>query len=275
MASPKWPNVTSLWALNRAKLTLFARFGTDVQSLISVVTFSVDRAEEFIQLFNRIEKFLSRLVNPKKAVPFSQLVEAASVLSAAVKANVNDLKHFAKLRNAIVHDVDYPPHIVAVPSQEALLRFTQVAQEVLDPDPLIPTFAAQVRCFSLDETLPGVLRFMRINDFSQVIVIGTHGRLTMLTVEGITKWLADNVDGDQISVNKVTLDSVIDLEPPGRFIIMSPDKTIFDAADAFTNSVHREATRLYAIVITENGSDRDKPIGFVTPWDLVHSPRLR
>jgi hypothetical protein len=116
---------------------------------------------------------------------------------------------------------------------------------------------------------------MREHDFSQVIVRGSDGRLSMLTVEGITRWLADDVATSQKSANKVTLDSVLALEPPGCFIIMGPDKTIFDAVDAFTNSIHREATRLYAIAITENGGDRDEPIGFVTPWDLVYNPGLR
>jgi len=65
------------------------------------------------------------------------------------------------------------------------------------------------------------------------------------------------------------------LEPLGSFIIMGPDKSIYDAGDAFTNSIHSKATRLHAIAITEHGGDTDEPIGFVTPWDLVHNPRLR
>ena len=123
--------------------------------------------------------------------------------------------------------------------------------------------------------MPEVLRFMRKHDFSQVLVRGGDGRLSMVTVEGITKWLADHVEGNQNSANGATLDRVLPLEPPGCLIIMGPNKTIFDAADAFTNSIHLKATRLYAIVITEDGGDSGAPIGFVTPWDLVHNPGLR
>ncbi len=99
----------------------------------------------------------------------------------------------------------------------------------------------------------------------------------MLTVEGITWWLADNLSGDQSQVNKVIIGDIIPLEPPGGFMILGSDKTIFDAADAFRNAIHREATRLYAIVVTGNGNgnDSDTPIGFVTPWDLLHNPRTR
>jgi hypothetical protein len=234
----------------------------------------MNRAEEFLQLFNQVENFLSQLVRPHKFMPFWQLIDAASALSAAVRTNSGDLKQFANLRNPIVDDGGYPSHIVAVPSEEALLKFKGIAQNVLEPSHLIPTFATQVWCFSPSDTLLGVLRFMRKHDFSQVIIRGSDRRLGMLTVEGITKWFADDVEGNQNSANKVTVDSVLTLEPPGCFITMGPDKTIFDAADAFTNSIHREATRLYAIAITANGGYSDDPIGFVTPWDLVHNPRL-
>jgi hypothetical protein len=234
-----------------------------------------DRAEEFIQLFNRVADFLWRLVNPEKFAAFGKLVDVAGTRSAAVNANAAALKQFAMLRNAIVHDADYPPHIVAVPSKEALSKFKQVAREVLEPKLLIPAFETQVRCFSLNDSLPTVLEFMRDHDFSQVMLRRSDRRLQMLTVEGITWWLADNLNGDQSQVNKAIIGDIIPLEPPGGFMIMGPDKTIFDAADAFRNAIHSEATRLYAIVITGNGGDSDAPIGFVTPWDILHNPRSR
>jgi CBS domain-containing protein len=240
-----------------------------------MVTDPVDRAEEFIQLFNQVESFLSLQLGPKKPLPFVQLVDAASIHSAAVRANNGLLKQFAKLRNAIVHDAEYPPHIVAVPSQEALLRFKGIAQEVLEPSPLVPTFATQVRCFAPSDALAEALRFMRKHDFSQVFVRGEDRRLSILTVEGITKWLADEVDGIGKVAGKATVNNVLPLEPLGGFVIMGSKKTIFDALDAFSNAIHIKATRLYAIAITKDGSDSEDPIGIVTPWDLVHNPRLR
>lgn len=195
--------------------------------------------------------------------------------NAAVRANAATLKQFAMLRNAIIHNADYPPHIVAVPSPEALTKFNQVACQVLEPAPLIPMFARQVRCFSSSDTVPAVLEFMRRHDFSQVIVRKNSGNLCMLTVEGISWWLADNLRGNQIQLGAAILEDIIALEPPGGFKIMSQDRTIFDAADAFKNCIDCEATRLYAAVITRTGDDRDEPVGFVTPWDLVHNPRLQ
>ena len=212
-----------------------------------------DRAEEFIQLFNRVADYLWQLVNPEKFAAFGKLVDVAATRSAAVHANAAALKQFAMLRNAIVHDADYPPHIVAVPSSEALSKFKQVAGEVLEPKHLIPTFATRVRCFSLTDNLPKVLGFMREHDFSQVMVRNSGGRLGMLTVEGITWWLADNVGGDQNPVNAATrnlqlLSGLTDVVQ-GNAI----DEQINEARDVVNKREFREAAILLKLVESKKG----------------------
>ena len=234
----------------------------------------VDRAEEFIQLFNRVQQFLSQIVNPGGYTAFKKLVEIASTHNTAVQANAAALKQFAMLRNAIIHDSDYPKHIVAVPSPEALSKFKQIVQHVIEPTPLIPKFARQVRCFFFSEPLATVISYMREYDFSQVTVRDGNGKLGMVSVEGITWWLADNLKRNLFPSDTARLRDVMDLEPQDGFIIMGPDKTIYDAVDAFRNYIYGEASRLYAIVITKNGGNADDPIGLVTPWDLVHNSHL-
>lgn len=160
----------------------------------------MDRAQEFIRTFNQVQNFLSQLVNSDKYLPFSRLVDDVSKLSPAVKAKSGELKQFAKLRNAIVHDSEYPPHVIAIPSQEALQRFTHLAEMILRPDLLIPTFEAIVHCFLPTDHLAAALLFMRANDFSQVVVRDGPGQLVMLTVEGVTRWFANSLNDPRSSI---------------------------------------------------------------------------
>jgi uncharacterized UPF0160 family protein len=82
---------------------------TDIpQSLDMDENGPMKRAEEFIQLFNQVNEFLTRLVNRASYTPFNSLVKVASNNNAAVRANASALEQFAKLRNAIVHDEGYP-----------------------------------------------------------------------------------------------------------------------------------------------------------------------
>lgn len=234
---------------------------------------TADRAEQFIHLFNQVQNALVLLTQKPAGSSFKVVVTAACGLNAAVRANKTRLEQFAMLRNAIVHDEEYPPNIVAMPSEEALRRFQAVAEQILEPKRVIPTFACEVHCFSVADLLLEALAFMDANDFTQIVCRDSGGRLRMITVEGITNWLRKERENYQATLSDTRLADLLPLEPPHSFTMMAPDKTVFDAKEAF-QSIHPEATRLYAIIVTDDGTDIGQPIGFVTPWDLVHNPRL-
>lgn len=234
---------------------------------------TADRAEQFIHLFNQVQNALLFISGKPAGTSFKLVVAAACDLNAAVRANKTRLEQFAMLRNAIVHDEEYPPNIVAMPSEEALRRFKAVAEQILEPKRVIPAFACEVRCFSAADSLLEALAFMETKDFTQVVCRESGERLRLITVEGITNWLRKERENYQATLSDTKLADLLPLEPPQCFSIMAPDKTVFDAKEAF-QSIHPGSTRLYAIIVTDDGTDTGQPVGFVTPWDLVHNPRL-
>jgi hypothetical protein len=50
--------------------------------------------------------------------------------------------------------------------------------------------------------------------------------------------------------------------------------TIYDAREAFTHALRRKQPRLFALIVTENGKTTEKPLGIVTPWDLLDGGEL-
>ena len=109
---------------------------------------------------------------------------------------------------------------------------------------------------------------MRDEDFSQ-IVIEEKGRVSLLTVEGVAKWLEQQADKDVITVAKVKVSDALACDLPDTFVVMGPEDTIYDAQQAFKNSIEKNRPRLFAVIVTENGKRTGKPIGIVTPWDLT------
>lgn len=55
---------------------------------------------------------------------------------------------------------------------------------------------------SVSDNLSAVLKFMRENYFSQVMVKGSDGRLSILSVAENTKWLADEMKDNHPSPTK-------------------------------------------------------------------------
>lgn len=226
------------------------------------------RAREFLRLHNDVENYLKKVVRSTINKPFEKLVELASESStagAAVREVQSSLIAYGKLRNAIVHGND---EIVAEPTEETLQRFKQIVARLLSPPRLLPAFRREIRCFSPADPLAEALRHMRENDFSQVVVRADHG-LRLLTVEGITGWLEQAVDG-VISMESATVGEALAREEPGSFLLMHGNKTVYDVRDAFRSALTRNVPRLFAVIVTQNGKPTEEPVGLVTPWDLVH-----
>lgn len=231
----------------------------------------MDRANEFILLYNEISDYLRQIAGPDGGDSFSDLVERAARDSSAVRKEADRLKAYGRFRNAIIHYRTYPEEIIAEPTEETLTRFRDIVEKVLSPKGLIPTFQKDIFCFSPDEPLLTALRYMRDHDFSQVVV-RKNDHLSLLTAEGVTRWLAQQAEAEEISVSEAIIAEANACESCSGYTIMSGSQTIYDAHEAFASALERHQPRLFAIIITNSGKPAEQPIGIVTPWDLLGDP---
>lgn len=72
-----------------------------------------------------------------------------------------------------------------------------------------------------------------------------------------------------IDVSDATVGQALRCEAPGGFRIMRRRDTVYDAREAFTRALERKQPRIFALIVTENGNTSEKPLGIVTPWDLL------
>jgi predicted transcriptional regulator len=226
----------------------------------------MDRANEFVELYNQLDAFLSKLVDANERKAFSQLLDQASRRNAAVRKHVGVLKDYADFRNVLIHHRAYPRDTIAEPTEQALARFRRVIEDIKSPPRLIPKFQRDIRCFSPDDPLLEALVQMRENDYSQVVV-SKDCQLALLTSEGIGQWLGRQADADIISVREASVGDALEHDDPRAFRVMSRDKSVYDATAAFSELTD---SRLFAIVVTQSGRLDQQPLGIVTPWDIFH-----
>jgi CBS domain-containing protein len=128
--------------------------------------------------------------------------------------------------------------------------------------------SGDIRSYTPRDSLTSALQDMADNDYSQVIVLSNDG-LALVTVEGVTRWLAQWAEAGKVTLTGVELWDVLELEHEDNLVVMSADQKVGEAADAFSSAVREGRPRLYAIVITESGDSTDGAVGIVTPEDLV------
>lgn len=132
-----------------------------------------------------------------------------------------------------------------------------------------PTFASQIRTYTPNDYLATVLKEMHKKNFSQVVVI-SKGKLKLLTIEGISRWLAAQASKGMSSFAEVKLSRVLSSERNDSVVFMNPAATIREAHQTITQSLTHSHPLIHAILITESGTADPPVLGIITPWDFIY-----
>ena len=127
------------------------------------------RTEAFLTSFNELEQFLRDTTNSDRNVPFGGLIGRSSDVNAAVRSYSRDLREWADLRNAVVHE--HPRgQVIAEITPEALAEFQHIAGVIMAPPHVFPHFRRDVRVFEESDSLAEAVEDLWREGYSQVIV---------------------------------------------------------------------------------------------------------
>lgn len=228
-------------------------------------------SEAFLDSFSRIERHLRRVTSAKQWIPFTQTLAHAARSSPEIRRFREDLKEFADLRNAIVHDRMHG-EVIAEPNEWAVERIAHIAAAITSPPPVMPLFAKRVYTVRASQPLSEAVKLMNEHDFTKLPVIDDHRNfLGLLTANTITRWLGASVDGGAVDVSRVSAGEVLRHGEPGESeLFVSPDTSVFAVYEMF-HRVESRGKTLEAVLITEDGLRSDRFLGLITVADL---PRM-
>ena len=226
------------------------------------------KGDLFIQRFNELDHLLRQRTGLDRSKPFTTVVERAAKEHVTVRRRREVLLSIGRLRNAIVHDRDFPEQILADPRLEVIEELESVLQAIAKPRKLIPAFQKRIRAFADNDSLADCLGFMKHNDFSQ-IVVAHKGQYVLLSSEGIVKWLENARDIGLADLQEATVADALAFEERGICRYLTRNDPVDAAFEMFEKAIIESTPRLQAILITENGKPEERPLGIVTPWDLL------
>lgn len=224
-------------------------------------------ADEFVELYNQAADYLGQKIGENTWSSFYQLIDRAETAQLLSRPDARRLRRYGDLRNPIVHDPRYPSQVIAEPTPETIAEFAAILQRIIAPRRL-SSFRRQLQLFSKADKLAAALSYMREHDYSQVLV-RDNSALALLTAEGITKWLEEQIEQDIISLADATIGDALVWESTTNFKVMGLSATVDMAQDAFASAVELGNPQLIAIVITQNGRLHEAPLGIITPWDII------
>ncbi len=224
-------------------------------------------SDSFLKTFSTIEAWLRQQADADRSTTFYQLIDRVSKRNRTVERYRDDLKEFADLRNAIVHERS-DGHIIAEPNDRALSDFNHLCTTLLNPPKLIPKFQLDVRSRMLTDSVGEAVSDMRKGSFSQLPVLSGNTIIALLTSETVVRWLASEVHNGLVSLWDTKIEHVLPhTEDRDHYCILARDATMLDALTRFEDFAAR-GKDLDAILISNDGKSDQKLLGIITLFDL-------
>ncbi|WP_342542646.1 CBS domain-containing protein [Paenisporosarcina sp. FSL H8-0542] len=225
---------------------------------------SIRNSNRFLTAFHRIEHSMKDIIGTNDHLSFYKLVELSKRKNAVVRRFEEDLKEYATLRNAIVHHQTSTEYAIAEPHDEIVQALEAIDEALAKPVTVGEMFARKVSTLQAQDTLLDALVMIRDKQFTQIPVYEGKVFVGLLTAVGITFWLANHVEKEDISW-EMTIESTLQHEKKKENHLFVPrEMSIFEAEELFKEAMAK-GKRLEALLIT----DKDGLVGIVTPLDLM------
>lgn len=224
-------------------------------------------SDAFLAIFTDVEKWLRAIAGMDKGVPLFQVIEKAAAKDARVRRYRDDLKEYADLRNAIVHERS-DCHVIAEPNERALADFQRIRSALLEPPKVIPLFQREVKSRDTTDSVGNAVVDMRAGSFSQLPILRNGEVIAVLTSETVVRWLASEVANDLVSLMDTPISVVLGhMEDEEHYAFLPRTASLHEAITQFESFASRGKT-LDAVLITAAGRPNQKLLGILTIYDF-------
>lgn len=232
-----------------------------------------DIVEQFEITFNQIHQHLKELNGYPKNDNFVELLQRSKLKHSVIRVHFDQLKQYAKLRNAIVHERISGDYFIATPHTDVVDQLKRI-KRTLDQPPKALEFATRpVLFFKQDTDITHIIEAFEEHGISQFPIYNTDRSFAgLLTNDGIIRWFSQNNHNGKVDLENMTASHVLASEKHKSVEFLQSSATVFELEERFERSLD-ENRKLKAVILTESGSPDDVPAGIVTTWDLIKVDR--
>lgn len=233
-----------------------------------IVDANKTNAQRFIAAYNVIDQQLRSIYNFKRNMTFSDMIRRTVPLNSVVRKYEDKLIDFARLRNSIIHNSN-EEYAIAEPHDDVVLLMEKIAQIVSCPPKVVDAVAKKnVLTLTGNVSLKNVTVLMASTGFKSFPVYENDAIIGVATPNRIIEWVGSRLDQgrtiDDLFEKTHISETLRESDANVRFCICDEGLTIQQALDKFYNN-----RLLSAIIITANGTVRNKILGMVTVADLM------
>jgi CBS domain-containing protein len=230
-----------------------------------------EQSGKFETAFNRIHKALREMVKETESDAFVELLYSGYKNHSLIRKYKSELHQFAKLRNAIVHERVNADYYIAEPHIEVVERIEEICREFEKPQTALSIATSPVFYYYEDAYLKDVLKVINKFDFTRFPIYDKDDKyVALLTSTEIIQWMAKHFSSEVIHFEDVRIKELLKKGKNYFVTFVTEDASLYEIEELFER-YHTRGKKLQAVIITETGDRHGKPIGVITPWDLLDS----
>lgn len=225
--------------------------------------------QRFITAFNDVENHFRAEIGAKKHVGFAELARRYVAANDLPVQHQTALLAFARLRNAISHELYRDGLPVADPRLDLVEQIEQLRNLYLTPRTALNILEPREVC-SVDPGQPigAALEYVRLFDYSQIPVYDGDNYVGILTTNATARWLAAQLAADDGLARTESVGHILKFaEEHERAQHVPQSITAADAVHQLSKG-GQEGAPLTALIITESGRPTEKPLRVVVDDDL-------
>jgi len=228
----------------------------------------------FLSIYNEIDRYMRLALNVDHRVPHTHLIDELTEESRIFKRYSYDLKAFAMLRNAIVHNPHSRiAHPIAEPHDTILRLYEDIKNQVLNPPVALEAAVPAKSIFTAapNDRALAVMRKMRERSFSHVPVVQDQKLIGVFSENTVFSYLVNNhaVDVGRETLIKEFLEYISIGSHENEYFSFVPKGTLVLDVESMFQKGLKNKKRLAVVFITENGKKEEQILGLITAWDLV------
>lgn len=217
--------------------------------------------EEFLSLFGNIESYIRFSQNDRLEQNFSTLIRNSN--NPLVVRYQTELLELAKIRNILSHNNNIEHVLVKKEYLDLAIRVSTSFNKSRSAEDIM---IREIKTFQIDDSLSRPLELIKELKINQFPILEDGRFKSLLTDNGITNWIANNIKMDIISIQETSIEDVITLEESiETCCFVSRDASISIVYNLFSTKMN-----LKALLVTENGLPNQKILGIITMWDLQY-----
>ncbi len=234
-------------------------------------------SQRFIKIYNHLDDYMRDLLDESVKVSHTYLIDTLAKKNSLFRHYKNDLKEFAELRNAIVHNTHFSGkrfgEAIAEPINEAIKLYEELLHHVMQPKTAKDLYrridAETVLTANLNSPLIQIIKLMH-NRKNTCVPILEAGKLVGVFSENVLLSLIarnDVLDFNNLKVREIVDYIDINSHHGEYFVFCKINDDIFKIKAFFQNQNSKK--RLEMIFVTGNGNPKEHILGVISPWDLV------